>query len=197
MKRIIFLLIAVSLSYLINTYIVDSLLDIFKIISVIALLINRICLASLFYLIFDIIFIKKKFILKDVINKLFVIYLIWLIGLLFGRFTDFSEYSINDHFNFHSYLPKWINNFNNPLVRYYIIGNILVYIPFGMFIHYYKPIDYSILYCILLILLFETLQGVTNLGYFDIDDILLNGIGGILGVFIMHLFKKCNIVKLM
>ncbi|QVK17303.1 VanZ family protein [Mycoplasmatota bacterium] len=188
--RILLFVIAILTSNFINVYFIDSLLNIFHIMSFIALLLNRVSLALFIYFTFEMIFILRKYQLKDITMKLFLVYMIWLIGLLFGRFTNLSQYNLDNHFNFHSFLPLWIHNLNNPLVRYYIIGNILVYIPFGVFLRYYKNLIYSLLYFILMVLFFETLQGVTNLGYFDIDDLLLNGIGGLFGIGLMHLYKK-------
>jgi len=158
--------------------------------SYVALLLNRVSLAVFIYFTVELFFIVRKYSIQDIINKLFLVYFIWLMGLLFGRFTNLSDYNLDAHFNFQSFLPLWIYNLNHPLVRFYIAGNILVYIPFGLFLRYYKNLVYSIMYTFLLILLFETLQGVTNLGYFDIDDVFLNGIGAFLGILLMHGYKK-------
>ncbi len=194
-RRFLFLVLAISISYLINTYYIDHLLNIFKIMSNVALILNRVSLALLCYLIFEVIFIDKKIIWDNLIAKSFLVYFIWLIGLLFGRVSNLADYRLDEHFNFSTHLPKWINHWDNPLVRYYIVGNILVYLPFGFFICYYKNLKYSILYCLLLIILFETLQGVSNLGYFDIDDILLNSIGGLMGILLMKGFKAFFLAK--
>ncbi len=193
--RILILILSIIISNMVNTIVIDSLLDIFKIMSLVPLLLNRVALALFIYFLLEMIFLTKKFQLKDIINKLFLIYLIWLIGILFGRFANKSNYNVATHFNFHSYLPEWMHSLNHPLVRYYILGNVLVYIPFGLFLRYYKKIVHSFFYCIGIIFIFETLQGVTNLGYFDIDDLFLNIIGGFLGILLMHLYKKIFIGK--
>ncbi len=190
LKRSLIFILAIISSSIVNTYYIDELLSIFNIMSYMALLLNRVALALFIYFAFDIILIKKSYHFNEILNKIFLIYMIWLIGLLFGRFNALSDYDIDSHFNFRSFLPVWLNYFSNPLVKYYIVGNILVYLPFGFFIRYYKSLIYSILYCILLIILFETLQGVTNLGYFDVDDILLNSIGGLFGIILMDIVKK-------
>lgn len=189
-RRIFLFVIAILASSYINVHYIDSLLNIFHIMSFIALFLNRVSLALFIYFTIEMIFILRTYHIKDICNKLFIVYMIWLIGLLFGRFTNLSDYNLDNHFNFHSFLPLWMHNLHNPLVQYYIIGNILVYFPFGLFLRYYKNLIYSLLYLILLVLFFETLQGVTNLGYFDIDDLLLNGIGGLFGIGLMHLYKK-------
>lgn len=189
MKKVLLLIISILISSIINKLFLDSLLDVFHIMSNFSLVANRVALTLFIYFSIDLFFIESNFKIKSITNKLFFIYLIWLIGLLFGRFNNISNYNMNHHFNFTSFLPEWIHHLDNPLVCYYIFGNILVYIPFGLFLRYHKNLLYSILYFILIILLLETLQGVTNFGYFDIDDIFLNGIGGLIGIFIMHIIS--------
>ncbi|MDF2700790.1 MAG: VanZ family protein [Haloplasmataceae bacterium] len=194
----LFLVGSIIISHLINNYIIDELLEVFKIMSYFALIANRVALTLFIYYVVDMFFLTKNYHFREIVNKLFFIYLIWLSGMLYGRFTKIEDYDLAKHFNFISFIPNWINHLGNRLVFYYIIGNIVIYIPFGMFIRYHKKLIYSILLFIILIFVFETLQGITNLGYFDIDDILLNGIGGIFGIFIMHIykiFKKTNSEK--
>ncbi len=184
--KVLILIFSVLTSNIINDIFLDSLLDIFNIMSFIALVANRVALALFIYFFSKLIFVDSNFNMNSIINKLFFIYWIWLVGLLFGRFNNITDYNINNHFNFVSFLPVWIHHLDNPLVCYYIFGNIIVYIPFGLFIRYHKDLFYSLFYCILIILLLETIQGVTNFGYFDIDDIFLNVVGGLIGIIIMQ-----------
>ncbi len=184
------LCISFFLSECINTWFLDSIYDIFHIKSVIVLSLNRMCLALLIYYICHIILWVHKINGKDFLNKLFLIYILWFFGVLFGRLMNLTHYNILDHFNFNTYLPLWIHHLDNPLICFYIIGNIVVYIPMGIYIGYYKRGIDSVCLCIILILTFEFIQGITNLGYFDVDDILLNGMGGLLGITSIYLYKK-------
>ncbi len=198
MVHLIILGLSLLVSNIINILFIDRLLDLFKIMSNFALVANRVALTLFLYYFIDMMFLSKKYHFNEIVNKLFFIYLIWLTGMLFGRFTNIENYSIREHFNFTSNLPKWKNHLDNSLVFSYIIGNILVFIPFGMFIRYHKRLFYSIFLFFILIFTLEFLQGITNLGYFDVDDLLLNGIGGLFGIFVMHiykLFKKTNSKK--
>jgi len=183
-------IVVMIISYFINTYYFDKLLKVFNIISVTAYILNRVSLALFLYCILELIFFEKKQSVNLLIYKFTIIYFIWLTGLLFGRIANLSEYNLSSRFNFVSFIPKWINHLDNKLVLYYLIGNVLVYIPIGLIFRYFKSFIYSFIYCFLLILLFETLQAVTNLGYFDIDDIILNSIGALMGILFMHLYKK-------
>ncbi len=82
---------------------------------------------------------------------------------------------------------------------YVVFFNILMTIPFGMYLRYYYKCDlrHTIIFTFLLSLFFEITQ-LTGLYFiyprpyrlFDIDDLILNTAGGILGFYIMGIFKK-------
>ncbi|MEY8352844.1 VanZ family protein [Lachnospiraceae bacterium 54-53] len=75
-----------------------------------------------------------------------------------------------------------------------IIGNIFLFIPLGFLVpliyinaqRFYK----TFLITFLSVLLIETFQLFTMLGVFDIDDIILNCTGGIIGYFLFYILKK-------
>ncbi|WP_409368512.1 VanZ family protein [Lysinibacillus sp. 38-6] len=68
-----------------------------------------------------------------------------------------------------------------------ILGNIIPFVPLGILIptmfKRYRNVKKAILIFIICIIGIETLQFITLLGYFDVDDILLNMIGCIVGYF--------------
>lgn len=80
-----------------------------------------------------------------------------------------------------------INGFDN------LFGNILAFVPFGIFV----PAIFSkmskswfvLLHSFWLSLCIELFQLVTHFGEFDVDDILLNCFGAILGYLIYKIFK--------
>ena len=65
------------------------------------------------------------------------------------------------------------------------VGNILIFIPCGIFLPYFlkKQRHFGSFFrtCLLLILFIEISQVLTFLGSFDIDDVILNMIGCLLG----------------
>jgi glycopeptide antibiotics resistance protein len=180
--KLINLSLAIILSMLINDLWIDHLLEIFAIISSFSLIANRTAIALFIYFTVELTVIERNHSLNEIVNKLFFIYSIWLLGLLFGRVFTNSEYDLSKRFNFDSFLPIWIHHLDNPLVIYYILGNLMIYIPLGLFISYYFGILKSLLYPLVIITGFELLQAFTHLGYFDIDDVLLNYIGSVCGV---------------
>lgn len=74
------------------------------------------------------------------------------------------------------------------------LGNITIYIPFCILL----PIAFSemqkfyktIFITVTAIITIEFFQLITCLGTFDIDDIILNSIGGIIGYIVFFLLKK-------
>ena len=69
-----------------------------------------------------------------------------------------------------------------------LLGNILIFVPYGFFVSmagrtrgFFKTFFFSMF----LSLAVETVQLVTRVGSFDVDDILLNTIGGVLDI--LHL----------
>ncbi|MDF2934608.1 MAG: VanZ family protein [Chryseobacterium sp.] len=92
-------------------------------------------------------------------------------------FKTISEYLFSTHFNL------WI-----ALME--IAGNIVLFIPLGMYVQMFKR-NKKTLNCVTLIcvisLCVEITQYILGIGYSDIDDIILNTIGGLLGVFIYRI----------
>lgn len=82
-----------------------------------------------------------------------------------------------------------------------IVGNILAFLPFGAFLpifsrrcrHFFPTVFYSFE----LSLLVELLQLVFKVGSFDVDDLLLNTIGGMLGFFlftiVLYFWNKLDV----
>ena len=66
-----------------------------------------------------------------------------------------------------------------------VIGNTLIFVPFGalLFIFSKKLAKFhnTVLLSLLLSLAIETTQYFTRVGVFDVDDIMLNTLGGIIG----------------
>ena len=76
-----------------------------------------------------------------------------------------------------------------------LIGNFLLLIPFPFMVYYFfkrKIPDFLmvvLIFCTTVTI--ETLQLFFKIGYFDIDDILLNFIGGIVGIiFFNFIYRK-------
>lgn len=141
--------------------------------------------------------IDKKKVFLICIRILFTMYILFMIYVLFlspyyNRTSGRINYNIVPfrtiinyimYFKYYSF-GNWITN---------LFGNIIVFIPLGIFI----PILFKKLGGLLktaAVTLFaslsaEILQRVFMVGSFDVDDIILNIIGGVLG-FLIYKFAK-------
>ena len=133
---------------------------------------------------------------------LFVLYVAFLLYFLlfseiYGRTGTRMEYSYNLE------LFKEIKRFWNHrdilgayVVTMNLLGNVVIFIPFGFFLPMasgYKSFITTFLYSFLVSLGIESLQLVTRIGSFDVDDLLLNTLGGCIGYIIFSIFIKSRI----
>ena len=123
---------------------------------------------------------KKVPIYKDLRTLVFIIYMFLLFELVTS--TDFESYS-NNYIPFKEILRY---SFSSKLFYKNVLGNVLLFIPFGYFVNNIiknKKITIGILITLITSLSIELIQ--MNIGRsFDIDDIMLNLIGGIFGYYI-------------
>ncbi len=74
-----------------------------------------------------------------------------------------------------------------------IVGNVAAFVPFGIFLPVFsarcRKVWFTVFYSFELSLLVELLQLVTKVGSFDVDDLILNTIGGLVG-FLIYLWGK-------
>ncbi|MBE6925369.1 MAG: hypothetical protein E7461_00855 [Ruminococcaceae bacterium] len=137
---------------------------------------------------------------------LFFLYCIWMIFLLFfgtrqpslgDYWAQIAEnYSIKPLYTIRNYLWVLQNSSNTALIRHCavnLLGNVLLFIPLGYFFprlwRFFRPFWRFFLWAISLLLLIECLQLFSLRGRLDVDDIILNFSGMLLG-FIFHKFLK-------
>lgn len=74
-----------------------------------------------------------------------------------------------------------------------IVGNIAAFVPLGIFLpicsSYSKRLWRTVLYSFELSFLVEVLQLVFRVGTFDVDDLILNTLGGLIGFLLYFLGK--------
>ncbi|HHW39354.1 MAG TPA: VanZ family protein [Bacillales bacterium] len=79
------------------------------------------------------------------------------------------------------------------VVTIYFIGNIIVFVPMGFLPPFFlKKVSFHrmILFCLAVIVGIEFIQFITCLGVADVDDIILNMIGCMIGFMIFLIYKK-------
>jgi len=148
---------------------------------------------------------KKK---KSVIYWLFAAYVLLMLWLLFGQrmavmisgtwtesyWEDFSQ-KIN-LIPLHTITEFWNNLHGGGRSHAFInlAGNVVMFVPLGFFIPYvFRKADsfrHSMLYALIMIVCIEIIQLVTLLGSLDVDDLILNMIGVVIGYLIYRLAAR-------
>ena len=120
---------------------------------------------------------KKIILYKELLMLIFIIYALCLFHVVTYQDVNFGTNNFipfKEIFRYDLGTPKFIKN---------IIGNIIMFIPFGFFVSYFlksKKISIPLILTIILTTTIETVQYYIG-RVFDIDDIILNIVGGILG----------------
>lgn len=144
---------------------------------------------------------RKTKILRALGKVLFLLYIGFLIYFLFlaewyGRTGISEEYRYNlELFREIKRFITYREQLGMFAVSANLAGNILIFVPYGFFISmasksrgFFKTLFFSMG----LSLCVEITQLFTRVGSFDVDDILLNTIGGVIGYII---FSICNRIR--
>lgn len=120
---------------------------------------------------------KKIILYKELLMLIFIIYALCLFHVVTYQDVNFGTNNFipfKEIFRYDLGSPKFIKN---------IVGNIIMFVPFGFFASYFlksKKITIPLILTIILTVTIETVQYYIG-RVFDIDDIILNIVGGILG----------------
>ncbi|MBQ4231821.1 MAG: VanZ family protein [Lachnospiraceae bacterium] len=134
----------------------------------------------------------KKSVKKSIymfLRIVFIVYVFVLSYLVFfseryGRIRyDSPQSNLVPFQEIHRYLSQFREITFLAIIN--VIGNTLIFVPFGalLFIFSKKLAKFhnTVLLSLLLSLAIETTQYFTRVGVFDVDDIMLNTLGGIIG----------------
>ena len=133
---------------------------------------------------------------------LFLSYIAFMIHVLFissyyNRVPRDISYNLTPFRTIGMYI-KYFRSFNIEIWLTNLLGNVVVFMPLGILlpIIYRKARGFFSILLITMITSFivECTQLVLRVGSFDIDDIILNTLGGIIGYLTYKLFS--NIVKI-
>lgn len=156
-------------------------------------------------------FVKNRERIETVIlYGVFICYILFLFKIFI-----LSRVSIVDLFNNQRSLHRSINLIPFYSIKEYIFsnsasiksfafanvgGNIEIFIPLGAYLSLFranKKVITNLIFIFIVSLLIETIQGLFGIGASDIDDIILNSVGGLIGIlgykfllFIVRDYKK-------
>ena len=145
--------------------------------------------------------VRKKKMFRAMGKVLFLLYVIFLVYFLFLA-EWYGRTGVSEEYRYNLELFKEIKRFityREQLGMFAVLtnlaGNIVIFVPYGFFISmasrergFFKTLFFSMG----LSLCVEVVQLFTRVGSFDVDDILLNTIGGVIGYII---FLICNGVR--
>ncbi|GAA0696431.1 hypothetical protein GCM10008904_00410 [Paraclostridium ghonii] len=152
--------------------------------------------------------LKKYINYKQILNIIFLIYLLILIKIILFKtnsFIDLLKGNTSAGYRGANLMPfKTIFTFFDTTKHFSFLraisntlGNIAIFLPLGYLLpiltkkinNIYKVFLVSILVSIA----FESLQYIFYLGSLDIDDVILNTLGGVIGYIIYYFIKKLTI----
>ncbi len=132
---------------------------------------------------------KQKIVFyKELLSLIFIIYVLCLFYVV--TFQDVGWSSSN----FIPFKEMFRYSLGSNLFIKNVLGNIIMFVPYGFFVSYYLDLKkpWSVFFLILLVSAsIETTQLLIG-RVFDIDDIILNLIGGMLG---FGIYKLINIIN--
>ena len=124
---------------------------------------------------------------KELIALIFIVYILCLFQIVSSQ--DVVSWSTNNFIPF-----KEITRYKLGTGLFFknVLGNLLLFMPFGLLVSYYlKPKKaYLVLVLTLIASLSIELVQLYIGRVFDIDDIILNVFGGLLGYFIYYILNK-------
>lgn len=129
---------------------------------------------------------RKIELYKEILSLLFIVYIILLFRLVTS--SDMSSFGNN----FIPFKEMFRYKTDNPLFYRNVIGNILLFIPFGFFTSYFiriTKVRYNLIISFITSTTIEIIQMCIGRS-FDIDDIILNVIGGFWGYILYLLVNK-------
>ena len=80
--------------------------------------------------------------------------------------------------------------FSDRGLRYEILNNILLFMPMGAVLYRLYPKKRILIIAVVLSCLIETWQYISGLGYVELDDVLSNGGGALIGFMICKVLRE-------
>ena len=123
---------------------------------------------------------KKVVIYKEILGLVFIIYILCLYHVLTYQNMGYAGV------NFTPFKEMFRYTFGSQKFMRNIVGNIILFIPFGFFTSYYLNTKKAITPAVITLIISLCAEGIQyHIGrVFDVDDILLNVFGGFLGYLI-------------
>jgi glycopeptide antibiotics resistance protein len=130
---------------------------------------------------------KREKIKTVFLYGVFICYILLLIKILFLSRVSHPEARSINLIPFYS-IAEYISG-DSANIRAFafgnVVGNIVIFIPLGTYLALLikdKRVTINLLFIFIVSLLVEIIQGVLGIGASDIDDMILNCLGGLIGI---------------
>lgn len=130
---------------------------------------------------------KRERIKTVFLYGVFICYILLLIKILFlSRVSNLENRSINliPFYSIREYIFS-----NSATIKKFafgnVVGNIIIFIPLGTYLSLFrknKRVIINLIYIFIVSLFIEIIQWLLSIGASDIDDIILNSLGGLIGI---------------
>lgn len=145
---------------------------------------------------------------RVVMTGLFIIYVLFVVRTLFldnrmlnGYYLQGYDYNLIPFKTIATYITRY-EHYNFNIWFNNLLGNIILFIPLGLSTPYFSSkiryLKHFLLLILMVTVILEVLQMLLHVGSFDIDDVILNSLGGIIGFIIykacLALLKKFKLV---
>lgn len=131
---------------------------------------------------------------------LFMIYMVVLVYfVLFAEMWGRNEVSVGYNYNIVPFyeIVRFVTNTGTlgwRVVLVNLLGNVVAFVPFGLFLPMVANLRFNVwsigVLTFDLSLTIELMQLITKVGSFDVDDLILNTLGGIIGYALCVLFDE-------
>lgn len=120
---------------------------------------------------------------------MFVVYLYFLVSMILFKGESPLEMLSDSRVG-----PRRVNlepfYFMNDLTDSNVVGNLLLFIPLGMYLRILLKRKWTGLFLMFVLSVgFEATQFIFNIGALDVDDVILNVIGGLFGMIVMGILS--------
>lgn len=126
---------------------------------------------------------------KELLKLFFVIYILCLFQVVSQKDVSYGGINYIPFREMFRYMPGTYLFYKN------ILGNMLLFLPFGFFVSYFLNVKKAMIVVILSIIASSSIE-ITQLyigRVFDVDDILLNISGALIGYFIYRIMFKFSL----
>ncbi|UZW15134.1 VanZ family protein [Clostridium pasteurianum] len=130
---------------------------------------------------------KRERIKTVFLYGVFICYILLLIKILLLSRISHSQFRSINLIPFHS-IMEYISDSSRNIKTFAfgnVVGNIVIFIPFGIYLPLFKNdkrVIANLLFILIVSLSVEIIQGILGIGASDIDDIILNCLGGLIGI---------------